>query len=149
MSLLEKAIAIAVEAHRGEKDKFGEPYILHPLRVMGRVGSEAEKIVAFLHDVVEDTEWTFADLKREGFGHDVLQALDCVTRRKGEAYGNFVKRSASNPVARRVKLADLEDNMDVRRMRNVTPKDAKRLTKYLSAWRRLSRARNQKGKAGE
>src|SRR4026209_2917785 len=86
MSLLEKAISIAVEAHRGQKDKFDRPYILHPLGVMGRVDTEPEKIVAVLHDVVEDTKVTFEDLKREGFPDDLLNALDCVTKREGEAY---------------------------------------------------------------
>ena len=134
MSLLEKAISIAVEAHRGQKDKSGAPYILHPLSVMSRVAGETEKIVAVLHDVVEDTPWTMEALRREGFPDEVLTALDCVTKREGEAYDDFVKRSGSNPVARQVKLADLEDNMDLRRMKAVTPKDTERLAKYLTAW---------------
>ena len=141
MSDLERAIAIAVEAHRGQKDKSGAPYILHPLRVMDRVETDAQKIVAVLHDVVEDTKWTFADLKREGFSDEVLNALDCVTKREAEPYEDFVSRSASNPLATRVKLADLEDNMDLRRLPAVTEKDAERLKRYLSAWRRLSRLR--------
>jgi (p)ppGpp synthase/HD superfamily hydrolase len=137
MEMLEKAIGIAVEAHRGQKDRYGAPYILHPLRVMGRVRTTAEQTVAILHDVVEDTDWTFEDLKREGFSEEVLVALDCVTKREGEAYEDFVKRSASHPLARRVKVADLEDNMDVRRMPQVTEKDRERLEKYLKAWRWL------------
>lgn len=137
MSLLEKAISIAVEAHRGQKDKLGHPYILHPLSVMARVDSEAEKVVAILHDVVEDTKWTFEDLKREGFPDDLLQALDCVTKREGEPYEDFIKRSESNVLARRVKIADLEDNMDLRRLKTFTPKDAERFNKYLTAWRHL------------
>jgi len=141
MSNLERAIAIAVEAHRGQKDKFDAPYILHPLRVMNRVETDAQKIVAVLHDVVEDTKWTFEDLKREGFSDEVLNALDCVTKREGESYEDFVSRSASNPLATRVKLADLEDNMDLRRLPAVKEKDAERLNRYLSAWRRLSRLR--------
>ena len=137
MSLLEKAISIAVEAHRGQKDKVGAPYILHPLSVMGRVEGETEKIVAVLHDVVEDTEWTFEDLKREGFTDVILQAVKCLTRNEEESYEDFVKRAASNPVALRVKLADLEDNMDFRRLALVTQKDVERVTKYLWAWRYL------------
>ena len=137
MSLLEKAISIAVEAHRGQKDKSGAPYILHPLSVMSRVAGETEKIVAVLHDVVEDTPWTMEALRREGFPDEVLTALDCVTKREGEAYDDFVKRSGSNPVARLVKLADLEDNMDLRRMKVVSPKDTERLAKYLAAWQYL------------
>jgi (p)ppGpp synthase/HD superfamily hydrolase len=137
MSLLEKAISIAVEAHRGQLDKTGAPYILHPLSVMGRVDTEIEKIVAVLHDVVEDTPWTSDALKNEGFPDAVLAALDCVTKREGESYEDFTRRAGSNPVARRVKLADLEDNMDLRRMKAVEQKDLERLAKYLKAWRSL------------
>ncbi len=138
MSHLEKAIAIAVEAHRGQKDKNGAAYILHPLRVMARVNSEAEKIAAILHDVVEDTDWTLDRLSNEGFSAEVVQAIDCVTKREGESYEDFVRRSAANPVARRVKIADLEDNMDIRRLESVMPKDAERLNKYLRAWHYLT-----------
>ncbi len=137
MSLLERAIGIAVEAHRGQKDRYGVPYILHPLRVMARVDTDTEKTVAILHDVVEDTHWTLADLKREGFSEQVLAALDGVTKREGEAYEDFVRRSASHPLARRVKLADLEDNMDLRRIKSVGPEDTQRLQKYLAAWQQL------------
>ena len=100
----------------------------------------AEQIVAVLHDVIEDTHWTSNDLRREGFPDDILQALDCVTERKGESYDDFLTRAASNPIARRVKLADLEDNMNVRDLPQVTPKDAQRLSKYIMAWNRLSKS---------
>lgn len=136
-ALLEKAIGIAVEAHRGQKDRYGAPYILHPLRVMARVDTVTEKTVAILHDVVEDTQWTLEDLKREGFPQEVLHALDCVTKRQGEEYAAFVERSASDPLARRVKLADLEDNMDLRRCNALGPDDLKRMEKYRKAWQRL------------
>jgi len=136
--LLEKAIGIAVEAHRGQKDRCGVPYIMHPLRVMSRVDRPREKIVAILHDVVEDTNWTWDDLRREGFPEDVIHALDCVTKREGEEYEKFVERSASDALARRVKLADLEDNMDVRRLPEFNDKGLARLHKYAKAWRFLS-----------
>jgi (p)ppGpp synthase/HD superfamily hydrolase len=136
--LLEKAIGIAVQAHRGQKDRYGAPYVLHPLRVMARVEATDDKIVAVLHDVVEDTDWTFDDLRSEGFPEAILRALDCVTKREGEPYEEFVQRSASDPAARRVKLADLEDNMDVRRLPELTERDCNRLQKYLSAWRILN-----------
>jgi (p)ppGpp synthase/HD superfamily hydrolase len=139
--LLQKAIGIAVEAHRGQKDRYGVPYILHPLRVMARVESPEDKVVAVLHDLVEDTDWTPDDLRREGFPEELLQALDCVTKRDGEDYEAFVERSASNPRAIRVKLADLEDNMDLRRLEEITDKDKARLEKYLKAWRKLSTQR--------
>jgi (p)ppGpp synthase/HD superfamily hydrolase len=135
--LLEKAIGIAVSAHRAQKDRYQAPYILHPLRVMARLDNTTEKIVGILHDVVEDTDWTFEGLKREGFPPAVLLALDCVTKREGEEYEDFVKRSASNSIAIRVKLADLEDNMDLRRMPQVSDQDLHRLQKYVKAWRFL------------
>jgi hypothetical protein len=138
VSLLQKAIAIAAAAHHWQKRKQGSPYVLHPLRMACALKTEAEQIVAVLHDVVEDTHWTFDDLRREGFPDDILQALDCVTERKGESYDDFLTRAASNPIARRVKLADLEDNMNVRDLPEVTPKDALRLSKYVKAWHRLS-----------
>ncbi|HOC56408.1 MAG TPA: GTP pyrophosphokinase [Verrucomicrobiota bacterium] len=137
--LLETAIRIAVEAHAGQKDKNGQPYILHPLRVMARVLTEDEKIVAILHDVIEDTPWTADQLKERGFPHHILHALDCVTKREGEPYDDFVTRSASDPIAIRVKLADLEDNMDLRRLPHITPQDQQRLSKYLAAYHRLLR----------
>lgn len=135
---LGKAIAIAVEAHRDQQDRNGAPYILHPLRVMGRVNSDAEKIVAVLHDVVEDSDWTLARLSSEGFPAEIVHAIDCVTKREGESYEDFVKRSASDDLARRIKIADLEDNMDFRRLNDVTPEDTERLSKYLRAWKYLT-----------
>lgn len=137
MSHLEQAITIAVTAHRGQADKAGQPYILHPLRVMMRLDDEAARIVAVLHDVVEDTGTTMDDLRQAGFSQEVLEALDHVTNRAGESYDEFVARAAQNPIARRVKLADLEDNLDVRRLESVTERDAARLSKYLRAWCQL------------
>lgn len=138
LELLEKAIAIAVDAHRGQKNRYGSPYILHPLRVMARVASPAEKIVAVLHDVLEDSDYTLHDLKADGFGPDILEALQSVTKREGEEYEAFVQRSGANPLGRRVKLTDLEDNMDIRRAPEVTDEVRHRLEKYLKAWKWLS-----------
>ncbi len=135
--LLQKAIALAAAAHYWQKRKQGSPYVLHPLRMACALKTEAEQIVAVLHDVVEDTHWTFDDLRREGYPDHILDALDCVTKRPGENYEAFVTRSASNPVARQVKLADLEDNMNLRELPELTPKDAERMAKYLKAWQRL------------
>lgn len=137
MPTLEDAIALAVEAHRGQTDKIGQPYVLHVLRVMFRCETDIERIVAVLHDVVEDTGRTFDDLRQLGYSGEVVAALDCVTKREGESYEQFVERAAQNPVARKVKLADLEDNMDVRRLAAGGQKDAERLDKYVKAWRRL------------
>jgi (p)ppGpp synthase/HD superfamily hydrolase len=138
LELLEKAIALAVEAHRGQKDRYGAPYLLHPLRVMARVETVLERIVAVLHDVVEDTDWTLDRLRQEGFGPEVIEALDSLTKRTGEDYMDFVRRSARNPLARRVKLADLEDNMDLRRVPESSEPDPARCQRHLEAWRWLS-----------
>lgn len=136
--MLQAAIKLAVEAHDGSPpDKGGQPYILHPLRVMLRLETDDERIVAVLHDVVEDTDHTLDSLRERGFSAEVLAALDCVTKREGESYEHFIGRCEQNPLARRVKLADLEDNLDVRRLPSVSDQDAARLEKYLTSWRRL------------
>jgi (p)ppGpp synthase/HD superfamily hydrolase len=137
---LEDAIALAVEAHRGQRDKAGQTYILHPLRVMMRLETETERMVAVLHDVVEDSPWTLERLRALGYPEEVLDALDCLTKREGESYEAFIERVLPHPLARRVKRADLEDNMDVRRLPAVTAKDAERLARYRAAWARLQEA---------
>jgi (p)ppGpp synthase/HD superfamily hydrolase len=110
--LLQRAIAIAREAHAGQVDLAGKPYIAHPLRVMGAVEGEEAKIVAVLHDVVEDSpDWPLAKLAAEGFSADVLAAVDALSRKEGEAYEAFIARIAGNPLAKLVKLADLADNL--------------------------------------
>lgn len=136
--LLARAVSIAEKAHAGHKDRYGAPYILHPLRVMARVETPEERIVAILHDVVEDTDWTFERLSAAGFPVHIISALDSVTKREGESYEAFVGRSAAHPLGRKVKLADLEDNMDLRRMPAVTAEDLPRLQKYLKAWKALT-----------
>ncbi|MEJ2538587.1 MAG: HD domain-containing protein [Gemmatimonadota bacterium] len=116
MSTLERAISIAAEAHAGQTDKSGAPYILHPLRVMMRVEGDDARIAAVLHDLVEDTHWTFDDLRTEGFDEAVVAALDALTRREGELYMDFCRRAATNELARQVKLADIDDNLDPARV---------------------------------
>jgi (p)ppGpp synthase/HD superfamily hydrolase len=139
MATIEDAIAMAVDAHRGQTDKYGQPYIMHVLGVAGRCRSIEEKIVAFLHDVVEDTDATFDDLRAKGFSERIITAVDALTRHNRESYDSFVERIAPNPLSRAVKLADLEDNMDVRRSnRPMKPKDAERLEKYRKAWQYLA-----------
>jgi hypothetical protein len=134
MPTLEEAIALAAQAHRGQIDKAGQPYVLHLLRAMFRVETEQERIIAVLHDLVEDTSYTFDDLRALGYPADIL---DCVTRRPEETYEQFIDRAAANPLARRVKLADLEDNMDIRRYTTLTEHDLERLQRYLHAWQQL------------
>ena len=109
---LERAIAIAATAHEGQVDKGGSPYILHPLKVMLRVTTLEERIVAVLHDVVEDCGISLDDLRKEGFSEAVLTAIESVTKVAGESYEAFVERAAQNPIGRVVKLADLEENSD-------------------------------------
>jgi hypothetical protein len=110
MATIEKALQLAAKAHEGQKDKEGLPYILHPLRVMMSVEGEEAQIVAVLHDVIEDTSVTADDLRQAGFGEKLVAAVLCVTHRKDEPYADYVVRCQGNDVARRVKLADLEDN---------------------------------------
>jgi len=136
-TMLEEAILIAVQAHRGQKDKAGMPYILHPLRMMGKMKTEAEMMAAVLHDVVEDTRWTIEQLRERGFSDEVLNAVECLTKRDGEDYAAFIERAKSNRIARKVKIADLEDNMDVRRISSFSMKDADRIAKYNKAWHQL------------
>jgi (p)ppGpp synthase/HD superfamily hydrolase len=133
VSTLERAIAIATRAHEGARDKGGHPYILHPLRVMLAVDSTDEMIVAALHDVLEDTDWTVERLREEGFSDAVLQALAALTIREGEEYLSYVRRAGANPIARKVKLADLADNMDESRLSSLTERDRVRLKKYEEA----------------
>ena len=134
---LEDAISLAVRAHQGQLEKSGQPYILHPLRVMFRLEDEYARMAAVLHDVVEDTPHTLDELRELGYPPEVVAAVDCLTRRPTETYEAFVERAAADPIARRVKLADLEDNMDVRRLVSFAATDAERMRKYLVAWRAL------------
>lgn len=139
MSTLEKAIEIATEAHQGQFDKAGRDYIGHPLRVMEMGNTEEEKIVGVLHDVIEDTDWTFEKLAEEGFSDEVIAALRCVTKiSENENYDDFIDRVKKNPLAVAVKINDLTDNMDIRRLPYLSDKDVKRLKKYLKAYKRLT-----------
>lgn len=138
--LLNRAIQIADIAHAGQTDRYGAPYIGHVMRVMNYGKTLDEKIVGVLHDVVEDCpEWTFQKLSQEGFGC-YIHALNCLTKREGEQYPDFVARTETSPLAIAVKLNDLRDNMDLRRCnRELTEKDLKRFNKYLRAYHYLIR----------
>ena len=139
MSNLEKAIQIAVNAHTGQTRKNGTPYVLHPFRVMFRQTSEAAMIVGVLHDVVEDTDVTLDDLREAGFEAPIIQALALLSHAEATPYEEYIKRIACNPLARSVKLADLEDNMDLREIPQVAERDLSRTMKYHRAWKRLTR----------
>ena len=143
MATLERAIEIAVLAHKGTSDKAGAPYVLHPLRLMFAVDNAEAKIVAVLHDVVEDSKppqrWGIEELREEGFSATVLEALDCVTARPDESYDDFIERILPNPIARQVKIADVSDNMNIARLGpELTDKDVARLRKYRRALARLT-----------
>ena len=134
---LERAIAIAATAHAGQVDKGGAPYILHPLKVMLRMSNLEERIVAVLHDVVEDCGISLEDLRKEGFSEEVLSAIESVTKVPGESYEDFVERAAQNPIGRVVKLADLEENIDLSRIASPSWEDLERIEKYRRAIGRL------------
>jgi hypothetical protein len=141
MATIDRALQIAAKAHDGQKDKDGQSYILHPLRVMNSVEGEEARIVAVLHDVIEDSSVTADDLRREGFPESVITAVLCMTHRKGESYADYVIRCNGNEVTRQVKLADLEDNSRPSRALlrpDRLEADLARLRKYFLAYKFLS-----------
>lgn len=136
--LLSKAISIALKAHEGQFDKAGMPYIGHVMRVMQAGKTEDEKIGGVLHDLVEDTNWTFEMLLAEGFPTHIIDALRCVTKLSDdEPYNAFIQRIKTNSLAVAVKINDLTDNLDVRRLQNITDQDVERLRKYHNAYQEL------------
>lgn len=137
MSDLQRALEIAITAHRGQVQKNGLPYVLHPLTLMLSVTSTEAKIASVLHDVVEDTDWTLTDLETEGFAPTIIDALNCLTHRDEESYDTYIERIHTNAIAREVKLADLKDNMNIRRIPTLQDKDLNRLKKYHQAWFKL------------
>ena len=135
--LYDCALRIAIRAHEGQKDKSGREYVMHPIRVAERCKDPRAKIVALLHDTIEDTDVTADYLRKEGFPEEILSAILSVTKQEGESYEDFVRRASENSIGREVKIADLEDNMDIRRLRVITNEDVVRLQKYLRAWNYL------------
>ena len=134
LSIFDRAIAMAAHAHAGQVDKAGQPYLLHVLRVMSHMTTDDERIVAILHDVVEDSDYTIEDVRAEQFPEEVVAAVALLTKPDSADYEKYVAAVSGNPLARAVKLADLEDNMDVRRITHPTDKDLARLLKYRRAW---------------
>jgi (p)ppGpp synthase/HD superfamily hydrolase len=149
--VLEDAIILAVEAHRGQKDRAGEPYIMHPIRVMTRMKTEEERIVAILHDVVEDTEVTLDQFRQRGYPESVVDAVEALSKKVDrcaagtgfydsegkEKYSHAIRRVKENPLATKVKLSDLLDNSDLGRLPAVMPEDLKRLDRYNRAMQYL------------
>jgi len=139
-NILERAIQIAVNAHFGQKDKSGMPYIFHPLRVMDAVETFEAKIVAVLHDVVEDTELAFDDLVERGIPKHLVITLRHLTHDKNLSYEDYIAQVAENPLAAVVKMADLKDNMDASRLSNITEEDIERLKRYTAAFQYLRKS---------
>ncbi len=140
LSDLEKALVIAALAHAGQRDKGGAPYVLHPLRMMLKLDTDAERQVALLHDVLEDTGVSMLDLQEAGFSADVLEAVQCLSRQSGESRMQAAQRAATHPLALRVKLADNADNLNVKRIPEPDENDLARLKEYRAVRRFLLRA---------
>lgn len=136
MSEYRRARALARMLHRGQKDKAGRPYFSHVHRVADRMETYGEATVAFLHDVVEDTQCELNDLRVLGFSWDVVAAVDALTRREGETYAAFVERCAQHPVARRVKVADVLDHLE-HTPEALSPSMRQRYTKALAKLREV------------
>lgn len=132
-SNIENSIDLALRAHKGQKDKAGAPYILHPLRVMLSMDTDTERQVAVLHDVIEDGGITTEILRSEGFSEEVCSAVVVLTKKPGESYNEYLNRLDENPIARKVKMADLNDNMNLDRIKEPTQKDRERMKKYRKA----------------
>jgi (p)ppGpp synthase/HD superfamily hydrolase len=130
MATLEQAISLAAKQHEGQVDKANAPYILHPLRVMLNVPTIEHKIVAVLHDILEDTETTIEDLYQFGFQEHIIDTIVALTKKQGETRLEAAQRARQNPIARVVKLADINDNMDLSRIQSPTIKDFERLKEY-------------------
>lgn len=141
MATLEKAISIALEAHAGILDKTSAPYILHPLRIMLQMNTQEEMIVAVLHDVIEDSDYTLAKLRETGFSETVLEALESVTKKPEESYEAYILRAGSNDLGRKIKYADLLDNLDISRIQKLTDRDLSRIQKYHHALKLLAGVR--------
>ena len=135
--VLEKAIQIAVNAHMGQKDRAGAPYILHSLRVMHSVDATDAKIVAILHDVVEDTPVTFDELIEAGIPKHLVITLRLLTHADNLSYEDYIARLSENSLAVKVKLADLKDNMDLSRLREISEEDMDLYKKYVTSYRYL------------
>ena len=132
-SPLEKALALALQAHQGQTDKSGLPYILHPIRLMMRVEDPQAKVVALLHDVLEDSDMTENDLQNAGFDKQIIEAVVCLTKTPSIDYMEYIRRIKKNSLATQVKLVDLEDNLNANRLKEIEQKDCERMARYLQA----------------
>ena len=140
MDLIEQSLQIALEAYRGQTDKAGETYILHPLRLMAQMDTKEEMAVALLHDVIEDSKYTAEMLVDEGIPEEVVEAVEYLTKQEGENYEQFTNRVVNNKLAAKIKKADIEDNMNILRLETVREKDLQRVAKYHKAWQSIDEA---------
>ncbi len=134
-----KALRTAAEAHEGQKDRFGQPFVLHPIRVMLRMNpsSEEELTAALLHDVVEKSSWSLDDLEKAGFSKVILDAVELLTKRHEEPYLEYIRRLRGNALAAAVKRADLEDHLETLKERGLLEGDTERKARYAKAFRVL------------
>ena len=140
MALIEIALERSLSAYRGKRDKAGQAYVLHPLRLMAKMHDEISQVVSLLHDVIEDSDVTAEDLRADGFPEIVIEAVVALTRQAGESYMAFIERLKPNELARKVKLADIEDNLNVLRLVELNEQDLRRVQKYHKAWHDLQAA---------
>ena len=137
MNIIEKSLEIALKAYAGQTDKAGKTYILHPLRLMAKMETDEEMCVALLHDVIEDSDFTAEDLIENGIPANVVNAVQYLTKSTGESYDVFIERVLENKLAAKIKLVDIEDNINILRLTTVTQKDLDRVAKYHKAWHKL------------
>ena len=128
-----RALQICFDAHKDQVDKSQIPYVFHPFHLADQMQTEAETVVALLHDVVEDSDYTFADLEKEGFGEEIINALKLLTHNDGSKYMDYVAKIKENPLAKAVKLADLKHKSDITRLDVIDEKALKRRDTYLEA----------------
>ena len=128
-----KALKLCFDAHKDQVDKSGMPYVFHPFHLAEQMKDEQSTIVALLHDIIEDTEYTLDDLKTMGFNEDILEAISLMTHKDGVPYMDYVAKIKTNPIAKTVKLADLRHNSDMTRLEVITQKDQERVEKYSAA----------------
>lgn len=134
---LKRAIFIAIDAHGKQLDKYGQPYICHPFRVMDAGVTLEEKIVGILHDVIEDTHLLLTDLLKEGFSEEIIDALHAISRLENESYNHYISRLTKSDLARRVKLNDLKDNLSMIRASSISNNDIDRMRRYIDAHNKL------------